>query len=339
MTRQIVVGSTNQEKRKTNLNLAGEQKPPHQPAEKNMAAKSDKMEVKDNPTDRLAMFKELLLWPASTKKIGNVSMTTGQVLNLVRSDITEIAQRFRDTSNLIKTPIGLIVAIYLIWVLLGPSCLLGVLVIGISQVLNAIVTRLQIRWRRKGMQAKDARIQITLEYIEAIRHLRWYELQEVWLKKVFVVRQQELNVRFVSSCLSLLTYTITTSAGTLFPVASFIAYTAVAKRELRVDLIFPALQLFSSLQGRLKQLPTLITSLLNAFVAMERIEEYDFGPGMKMRGPIDEGCKANGFNFQDCSFAWPGQPSPVLKNVSLELAPGLTLIYGDIGSGKTGEWS
>jgi ABC-type multidrug transport system fused ATPase/permease subunit len=191
-------------------------------------------------------------------------------------------------------------------------------------------------WERYAKKTKDARIQISSQYIEVLRHLRFYAWQEVWLQKVFEARHHELHVRFVGSCLGLLTYTVTTSAGALFPVAAFIGYTAIAKQELRIDLIFPALQLFTAMQSRLRELPGLITSLLDAYVSLERIDDFEREPEITKVEQFRATSSITTASLTNCSFAWPGKPSSVLCNIDLVLSQGLTLMYGEIGSGKTG---
>lgn len=286
---------------------------------------------------KLALFKELF-WgngESIAKSYGPASK--GQVLNIVRSDVNEIGNFFQDLSIIIKLPVGLLIAIWLIWALLGLSCLLGVLVLVVSQVLTLIISRLQMRWRRYEKKAKDDRVQITSTFIEVIRHLRWYGWQDAWLERVFAVRRHELNVRAVRFCLSFSIYTITTLAGALFPAIAFISYTAVGKQQLRIDLIFPALQLFSSLQGRLRELPGLITSVMNVLVAIERVEDFEKEPNLDTSVDTSPPPDQPSVTLTGCTFAWPGQLSPALTNVTLSLPKGLTLVYGEIGSGKTGK--
>jgi ABC-type multidrug transport system fused ATPase/permease subunit len=308
------------------------------------AARNDKTTAgsvsPDSTTDvrpgKLALFQELV-WGSSksfVKSSGTASQ--GQVLNIVRGDVSEIARFFKASSTLIQLPIGLVVAVWLIWDLLGPSCLLGVLVLLVSQVFTLILSRLQMRWRRFEKRAKDDRIHLTSTYIETIRHLRWYAWQDSWLKKVFAVRRHELNVRVVRFCLSFLIYVITTCAGAVFPAVAFIGYTTVGKQRLRTDLIFPALQLFSSLQGRLRELPSLITSIMNFFVAMERVEDFEREPVVDISENYSPLLSRPYISLTHCTFAWPGQLSPALKDVSLSLPEGLSLIHGEIGSGKSG---
>jgi ABC-type multidrug transport system fused ATPase/permease subunit len=288
---------------------------------------------------KLELFKELFRGNKTIAVKNKGPATTGQILNLVRADADEIAQRFREIERMIKIPFGIIFAVWLICSLFGPSCLFAVLVVVIAQLINGGIARLQIRWRRYNKAAIDARIQINSQYIDVIRHLRWYDWHETWLAKVMAARQHELNVRIVSMAMNILSYFINVCANAVFPVIVFFAYTALAGHQLRIDLIFPALELFGNLNSRMRAVPNLITRLLNAYVAMERIE--DFMKEAEKKGASDS--PANSVpsantappRMTDCTFAWPGTTTAVLQDVSLVIKTGLTVVYGKIGSGKT----
>jgi ABC-type multidrug transport system fused ATPase/permease subunit len=289
---------------------------------------------------KLKVFKELFWGSPETKSTeAKGPASTGQVLNLVRTDVSEIAQRFREIDRIIRTPFSIIFAVWLIWSLLGPSCLVAVAVIVIAQILNGLVARLQVRWRRNTKKANDARVQISSQYIGVIRHLRWYAWEETWLGKVMEARQHELNIRIVTMILSLTSYFIFMFSGAIFPVVAFFAYTAFAGHQLRIDLIFPALQLFGNLQGSLREMPTLITTLLNAYVAMERIEDFIKEPekegASNREGDTTSPMNPTPLQLRESSFAWPGSDFKILQDVSITIEPGLTVIYGKIGSGKT----
>jgi ABC-type multidrug transport system fused ATPase/permease subunit len=288
--------------------------------------------TKSSRAEIYKLFK--VLFSKSTKLDSKLKgpMSTGKILNIIRGDVYEISQRFWEIETLVKTPFGLVFAIYLIWKLLGPSCFFAVLVVVVAQVLNATITRVQVRWRRYKKEATDARLQVNSQYIEVLRHLRWYGWEHTWLQQVIDARRHELNIRVVQLFLNILVYFINVTTLSLFPVAAFFAYTYLAGHSLRIDIIFPALQLFNTLQSRLREIPGLINTWLNAYVAMARIEEFMSEPEQDTvsRPPSNISLK-----LHDCSFAWPGMSTPVLRDVSLVMDPGLTVIYGKVGAGKT----
>ena len=122
----------------------------------------------------------------------------------------------------------------------------------------------------------------------------------------------------------------------MFPVAAFYAYTVLAGQKLRVDIAFPALQLFSMLEGNLREIPSLITVLLNARIAVGRIQGFMGEPNKDFSVPqsFERGAKFD-LKLESASFAWPGTGHPVLHEISIAFPVGLTVITGKVGAGKT----
>jgi ABC-type multidrug transport system fused ATPase/permease subunit len=260
------------------------------------------------------------------------SASMGKLLNVLRNDVYEVAQRFWEFQQLIFAPFGMVISIFLVWRLLGWACLLGVAVVVAAQLVNAVLVRILISLETTRRAATDTKLQRISQYVEAIRHLRWYGWHTSWLQGIMQARQKELNLRVVTQLWTLGVIFVNMLGSGALPVAAFFAYTALAKHELRVDIAFPALQLFMMLQKRLKQLPSLITVMLNARVAMNRIESFMNEPDKPENAAVDS---ANQLELKDASFSWPGLPHTVLQNVSITFPQGLTMIVGRVGAGKT----
>ncbi|KAJ5288870.1 hypothetical protein N7478_001900 [Penicillium angulare] len=258
----------------------------------------------------------------------------GKIFNLLRGDVYEVAQRFWEVDTLIDGPAGLFIAVGLVWALFGPSCFLGILAILLGQALNAVITRTLFQWEKTRRAATDNRLQITSQFVEAIRHLRWYGWQNHWLRQVMEARQHELNLRIITSLWNIVIRFVNAFSSGVFPVIALYAYTMIAGHELRIDTIFPALQLFAMLESRLRDLPRLITSLINAYIALARIEDFMAEPD-KEQPPIGRPVDDMNFEMQSCSFAWPGKIAPVLSDLNAKFPRGLTVVTGKVGSGKT----
>ncbi|KNG86129.1 ABC transporter [Aspergillus nomiae NRRL 13137] len=271
---------------------------------------------------------------ATSKEKGKTAASMGKIFNLLRGDVYEVAQRFWEVDTLVDKPLGLVIATVLVWKLLGPSCFLGISAILIAQILNAFITRILLRWERVRRLATDTRLQISSQFVEALRHLRWYGWQNHWLSQVMDARQSELNLRIVTSLFNVLIRFVNTFASGLFPVVALYAYTLLAGNPLRIDIIFPALQLFTMLELRLREIPGLITVLINASIAMERIEDFMAEPDKQKQAAIGTNAEAP-LVLDSCYFAWPGRTSPVLSDINLKVSRGLTVICGKVGAGKS----
>ena len=231
-------------------------------------------------------------------------------------------------------PLRLILSVVLVWKLIGWPCLIGVLTIFVSQGLNALITKYLLKWERLRRKATDNKLQKITQFVEAIRHLRWYGWQDFWAKQIMDSRQKELNLLIVTKLVFTTIAFINTFASGLFPVAAFYAYTVWAGLPLRIDIAFPALQLFSMLEGSLRGVPDLITTLLNAKVAVDRIEGFMSEPD-KISHEVSKTSSSTQAMLANASFAWPGASRLVLKDVTVQFPVGLTIVFGKVAAGKT----
>ncbi|KAI0514816.1 ABC transporter [Xylaria bambusicola] len=270
--------------------------------------------------------------PENTKRPPDQPATMGKILNLMKSDVYEVAQRFWDFAGLITTPLQLALSLVFLWHLLGWSCLLGLAWFIIVQLLNASCIRRLYVNEKLRRSASDVRINATSQFIEAIRPLRWYDWQYKWLDTIMKSRTAELHLRIITGLWNIAISATNLSGSSLFPVFTFFAYTYIEKKPLTVDIAFPALQLFSMLETSLREIPNLVTVLLNAYVSLGRIEAFMAEPD-KEEGDYDN--SLSDIEFQDATFVWPTNQKTVLKNLNLRFTPGLSIICGRVGAGKT----
>jgi ABC-type multidrug transport system fused ATPase/permease subunit len=275
--------------------------------------------------------------------------STGKLLNLIRHDAYEVALRFWDFQKLATKPLNFLLSLVLLWRILGAASLLGILVLLVGMAANVLLVRLLLRIERVRRDVTDAKLQRTTQFVEAIRHLRWYDWQGAWLAGIMESRRVELRKRVQSNVVRKGIAVVNSLAAYLFPVAGFWAYTVVSGRELTVDVAFPALDLFGMLQNSLRELPDLVTMLLNARVSMGRIEEFMLEPekedlvGDLMMGGADGSSGENEVGppgelevvVNGASFSWPGAEWNVLRDVSVTCKPGLSVVCGKVGIGKT----
>ncbi|CCU76515.1 ABC Transporter [Blumeria hordei DH14] len=257
--------------------------------------------------------------------------SAGKVISLMRFDAYEVAQRFWEFSSITTQPFSLIFSTFLIWRLLGWSCLVGILTILIAQAINSRIARTLIYWERERKSSIDIKLTLINQFVDAIKYLRYCGWQDVWLDRIMEARQHELRLRVITSLWKLSISFTNSFASGLFPVVAFSAYTILTKNPLRIDIAFPALQLFSMLENNLRDLPTLITSLLNARISLKRLDDFFSEPDVAK----PETTYNSEILLRNASFSWPGVNQPVLHEISASFKPGLTVIYGEVGAGKS----
>ena len=273
---------------------------------------------------------------ASRKKIKDAKQTAsmGKVLNLMRNDVYEVSQRFWDFPSFITTPLNLIFSVVLVWKLVGWPCFLGLATIVVAELLNIFFTKILLGWERKRRTVTDKKLSRINGFIGAIRHLRWYGWQEHWLENIMETRREELKLRVTTSLFRILVSFINQLASNMFPVAAFFAYTYLAGEPLRVDVAFPALQLFNMLESSLRGIPDLITTILNAKIAIDRVEDFMAEPDKSDGGALSVS-KDMEFGLEKASFAWPETEQAILKEVTVSFPTGISIICGKVATGKS----
>ncbi|KAL8690584.1 MAG: hypothetical protein Q9218_004004 [Villophora microphyllina] len=275
------------------------------------------------------------IWRGASRRKVEQPASIGKIYNLMRNDVYEVAQRFWEFQSLVRVPLSLVLSIVLVWKLIGWPCLFGVVTVVVAQSVNVLITRILLQYERERRKVTDGKLKKITQYVAAIRHLRWYGWQDFWQEQVMQARQKELKFMVITGFWRALINFANYLASGLFPVAAFYAYTALAGEPLRIDIAFPALQLFGMLENSLRDVPNLITTLLNAKIAVGRIEDFMKEPNKDdaMSGSDPRGKPQA--KLQEASFAWPGTLLEVLSNVSLEFPVGLTVICGKVAAGKT----
>ncbi|UJO16264.1 ATP-dependent bile acid permease [Fulvia fulva] len=263
----------------------------------------------------------------------NEPASMGKILNLMRNDVYEVAQRFWEFDNLIRKPIAILLSISLVVNYLGWPSLVAVGLVIFAQVMNALLAKALILVEKKRRVATDSKLQLISQFVEAIRHLRWYGWQDHWLSQVLSARQKELTYRIFSGIWVLLIGFVNTLSYDLTPVVAFASYTLIAKKPLTIDLAFPALQLFSMMTSQLKELPGLVIALINAWVAVQRIQDFMAEPDLQQMATA--ALIGGKLAVEGGSFSWPGANATVLTDISISFPEALTVVCGEVASGKT----
>ena len=266
-------------------------------------------------------------------KVAKEPASMGKILNLMRNDVYEVAQRFWEFQNLITKPLSCVFSITLVVRLFGWPSMLAVLALVLAQSTNAVLARIMVHYEKKRRSATDTKLQLITQFVEAIRHLRWYGWQGHWLDQILTARQRELYLRVVTSYWNLLIGLINSLALDLTPVIAFFAYTVIAGQPLRVDIAFPAMQLFQMMSSALRDLPNLIIVIINAWVAVGRIEDFMAEPDRQEMNT--EALIGDDMAIEHGDFSWPGVDKPVLRDINLSFPQGMTVVCGEVASGKT----
>jgi ATP-binding cassette, subfamily C (CFTR/MRP), member 1 len=167
--------------------------------------------------------------------------------------------------------IQLVLATILLLINIGYSALAGVGLLVLTAPLLAKVIRILRLKRRRANLFTDARIRAIQEILSTIRAIKFYSWEQPFLKKVLDIRTKELYMVRTSMIMRNATNGMSMSLPLYASILAFITYSATGN-ALKAGNVFSSLTLFNMLRGPLMMFPRIMSSMIDAWVALGRIQ-------------------------------------------------------------------
>ncbi|XP_033614349.1 multidrug resistance-associated protein 1 isoform X3 [Fukomys damarensis] len=284
-----------------------------------------------------AVYRKALVITNSARK----SSTVGEIVNLMSVD----AQRFMDLATYINmiwsAPLQVILALYLLWLNLGPSVLAGVAVMILMVPLNAVMAMKTKTYQVAHMKSKDSRIKLMNEILNGIKVLKLYAWELAFKDKVMAIRQEELKVLKKSAYLAAVGTFTWVCTPFLVALSTFAVYVTIDKSNvLDAQKAFVSLALFNILRFPLNILPMVISSIVQASVSLKRLRTFlsheELEPGSIERQSVKDAGGTNSVTVKNATFTWARGEAPTLNGITFSVAEGaLVAVVGQVGCGKS----
>ncbi|EIN07942.1 P-loop containing nucleoside triphosphate hydrolase protein [Punctularia strigosozonata HHB-11173 SS5] len=264
----------------------------------------------------------------------------GRINNLVTSDVSEM-QQARDFPELLSHFMSTVISVYLLWDLLGWSAFVGIVIVVVTLPVPAWAAGKMMSSQRGKMAASDRRVQAVSQVMNVLRMIKLFAWERKYMERLAKLREEEISWIRYNGYLWLSTYALDT---------------LVMKQELTGARIFTSITVFTILQGQISQITYMLPDILNAKVALDRINEF-FNDTELIRpnagledAPTQIPPSYNDdsrVGFADATFTWDKIETGRTKNAKkrhfrLSIAGEVTfergainLIVGPTGSGKT----
>ncbi|CAG8664846.1 5084_t:CDS:10, partial [Acaulospora morrowiae] len=293
-----------------------------------------------------AIYQKSLLLSNSARQ----HSTVGEIVNHMSVD----AQKIMDLTTYLHIawsgPLQITLALYFLYDTMGVSAFAGVAVMLLMLPVNAFVASKMRSLQKQQMKNKDMRIKLMNEILNGIKVIKLYAWESAFMKKIFHVRN-DLELETLKKLGYLASMQSFTWASTPFLVsfATFAVYAMVANQPLTSEVVFVSLTLFNLLQFPLTIFPNVITSMLEASVALQRVQDFlkadELNPNSVIRLPYrsddssslrDAGGRIVMASMSNGAFKWSKNSEPVLDGVNLSVGRGeLVAIVGRVGAGKS----
>lgn len=219
------------------------------------------------------------------------------------------------------------------WRALGAGLLSMLIIVPI----NIFFSKRYAAAQSKLMEIRDEKEAAVSEALKGVRQIKFSALEFRWQASLDVIRNRELDTLwnvFVSDTALLFCWI---SSPVVLSATSLAVYSI--SYTLTPSVAFTAIGIFNTLQVTLAVIPELTTDLIDAYVSINRIQEYLESPEIDLSPKKD----SPNVSFDNATFSFPsdntmeeGDERFVLRNVTLSFPEKeLSVISGKTGSGKS----
>ncbi|MCJ1306948.1 hypothetical protein MMC25_000592 [Agyrium rufum] len=285
----------------------------------------------------------------------DATVNTGTIINLMAVDASKASEVAAYLHFLFpSTPIEIVIAVYLLWTILGYSAIASLVIMVALMPLQVVIARQFNTTQKRIMAATDGRIHVSNEVLQNIRIIKYFAWEERFAAKVN--EKRAIEIQAIRSRFILWTFASVVWYGVplLITASSFLIYTLVEKKDLIPSIAFTALSLFNLLRYPLDRIADMLAHIQEAKVSIDRVEEFlnedetEKFDQLKPEPEYDENGDVR-LGLEHATLGWGGRHENEeiaageedaqafrLINMTIKFLPGrLNLIAGPTGSGKS----
>ncbi|KAL3463968.1 P-loop containing nucleoside triphosphate hydrolase protein [Aspergillus heterothallicus] len=273
---------------------------------------------------------------------GRASKTTGDIVNHMAVDQQRLSDLTQFGTQLWSAPFQITLCMVSLYQLVGVSMFAGIAVMILMIPLNGVIARIMKRLQLIQMKNKDSRSRLMTEILNNIKSIKLYAWNTAFMSKLSHIRNDlELNtLRKIGATQSVANFTWQ-STPFLVSCSCFTVFVLIEDQPLTTAIVFPALTLFNLLTFPLAMLPMVITSIIEASVAVKRLTDFFTAEELQPDAVKYEDSVTHiadeSVRIRDASFSWNRYKDELaLENIDLSCRKGeLSCIVGRVGSGKS----
>ena len=273
---------------------------------------------------------------------GRAAKSTGDIVNYMAVDTQRLQDLTQYGQMLWSAPFQIVLCMISLYQLVGISMLAGVAAMILMIPVNTLIAKVMKSLQKEQMKNKDSRTRLVTEILNNMKSIKLYAWSQAFMKKLNYVRNDlELKtLRKIGAAQAVATFTWSTTPF-LVSCSTFTVFVLTRDEPLTTDIVFPALTLFNLLTFPLAILPMVITSIIEATVAVDRLTSFFTAEEIQedaviRKEPVTKSGEES-LKVQHATFTWDRKEAqPCLEKIDVIARKGeLLCIVGRVGSGKS----
>ncbi|XP_063601958.1 ATP-binding cassette sub-family C member 3-like [Penaeus indicus] len=266
--------------------------------------------------------------------------TLGEIVNLMAVDAQCIGDTVILLWSLFGAPVIFFITMVFLWSELGVSVLAGVAVLFLIVPLNSYLSNRMKSLLFAALKFRDQRVKMVSEIISGIKVLKLYAWEGSFASKVQEVRNEEIRLLKKVAVLKAFNSFIFNSSPCMVALASFTTYLlASPDNVLDAKKAFVSISLFDIMRLPIVMLPTSISQVIQAMVALKRVQNFISAEEVDPKAVSCDRSEAAAVIIRGGQFSWEGGEHQLtwrLEDINLEIGhKKLVAVVGSVGAGKS----
>ncbi|KAF8158956.1 multidrug resistance-associated ABC transporter [Mycena galopus ATCC 62051] len=296
------------------------------------------------------------------EKPATTGADTGKIVNLMSGDAERIATIVNSVYPVYGAPLEFALGFTFLYQLLGWSAFSGFIAVAAGIPLNNYLAERNAKINKGILTAKDKRMGEVNELLGAIKFVKFFSWEEMWIGRAMAARNEEMAWRLKGRLNNVLFQCVWSITPILLSIISFFTYVWMGN-QLTIAKAFTALTLFAMIRMPLNLAPMFFVEIIQARIAVDRIAIFLGEPEVSEQTsslkhdnskPVLPGFEDDLLGLENASFKWnqiqetqdAADDTAVsdvsindhrfeLKDISVLFPDGLTVVTGPTASGKT----
>lgn len=217
----------------------------------------------------LLVYNKALKHPLLTQK----KFAVADIINYSQVDAQRMTYMGFQMVALLFTPVQITIGLYLLYIYIGYSFLVGAGVMAILMVFTLLFSKVASKYNDKVLKAKDSRMKLAEEILQIIKFIKINALEKYFFRKLNRAREKQLSlIKKVNSCyvVNIFVYWL---CPPLIVSATFLLY-VYEGNQITAAKAFITIIIFNILQYPMRLFPTSISAFIQMWSSIKRIEKF-----------------------------------------------------------------
>uniref|UniRef100_A0A6B2KWR0 Uncharacterized protein n=1 Tax=Arcella intermedia TaxID=1963864 RepID=A0A6B2KWR0_9EUKA len=279
---------------------------------------------------QLLIFKKMLRIPLRGD-------STGKIIGLVASDTQIVGGVIPSILIGIIFPVYLALTLFLLYRQVEYFAFVPVVLLILIFPVSGVLGNKMFESFDAVQERKDERLKYVNELINYMRIVKYYAWERVFNNTICGVRIQELSLLKTSYNWTVALYGMLLTTPNVSSALTIVFY-GISHPNPSISIILTSLNLMDQLRTIFAGLPTILSSVSQFMVCLERIREFLLLPELEYRRVLKPTItEPPSMEISGGNFRWtPESEDETLKDINIKCSPGtLTMVVGSVGSGKS----